>query len=446
MFHTAVERIRRNPYKNYTYVTPEEELLKAQRECSFAETIRFSIVVPCYETDRAYLRELIRSVLDQSYQDWELILADGSETDLVEKTQEEYRDERIRYVRLASNDGISANTNAAMQYVTGEYVALLDHDDLLTPDALFRVRTAIEEADGSPVFLFSDEDKTDESGSRFYEPHVKLDLNYDLILTNNYVCHLMVVRKDVIRRLGLRSSYDGAQDYDLVLRMVDDILERGLATPATLGRAVVHIPAVLYHWRCHTGSTADNPESKMYAYEAGLRAVEDCIRRRGLRATVEHAEHLGYYRIRHEIETLFADRPEIGAVGGPIYRRGKLVAGAMNLKGKLLWPDTGKHSSGYMNRIVSIQDVPALHMGNMILRRSVAEDFLREQGERYPGLVPVQAGLRGMESETVRLVMEGGRTVASSDTAASVALARYMAEQGYLLLYLPDMGTTIPGS
>ena len=122
------------------------------------------------------------------------------------------------------------------------------------------------------------------------------------------------------------------------------------------------------------------------------------------------------------------------------------MAGAMNLKGKLLWPDTGKHSSGYMNRIVSIQDVPALHMGNMILRRSVAEDFLREQGERYPGLVPVQAGLRGMESETVRLVMEGGRTVASSDTAASVALARYMAEQGYLLLYLPDMGTTIPGS
>lgn len=436
MLRTISERMHGDPYRDYTYERPEGAILEAQRKCVFDKSIEFSIVVPCYETDRAYLRELIQSVLDQSYENWELILADASTTDSVRETQAEFTDSRIRYVRLAENNGISENTNAGLLAATGDYIALLDHDDVLTPDALYRMRAAVEECNTAPVFLFSDEDKTDETGKRFYEPNIKLDLNYDLIMTNNYVCHFLAVRRQVMTELKLRKEYDGAQDYDLVLRLLDYILEHKLATPATIGTMAVHVPCVLYHWRCHSNSTAANPESKMYAYEAGLRAVQACMERRGYRnAVAVHAEHLGYYRVEHDMSTLWQDRPEIGAVGGPIYRRGKQVAGAMNCAGELLWPGAGKHSSGYMNRISSIQDVPALHMDNLLVRTELAEGFLKKYGSKFPGIR--LADSQGAD-ETVRFICDDKGGFGPENCAASLAFAEYLAEEGYLILYMPE--------
>ena len=326
----------------YTYVPPTEAELAAQRaDTELMQWLQnqkaasepfFSILVPLYRTPRVYLKELVDSLMQQTCTDLELILADATEDDsvgqmvreLTEAPQMAQNQGRIVYRKLAHNGGISENTNEALKLASGRYVGLLDHDDVLTPDALYEMARRIREetiAGRSPLLLYSDEDKCNSDRSLYFEPHYKLDFNRELLLSNNYICHFLVLERELFQELGLRKEYDGAQDFDLVLRAVDRILPQE--------ERIVHLPKILYHWRCHTGSTAENPQSKQYAYEAGKRAVQDCADRMGWSASAEHMRHLGFYRLQYR-PSLPAVREDVAAVGGALYRGGRLAAGAYN--------------------------------------------------------------------------------------------------------------------
>ena len=218
----AWERVTAKYYADYDYRAPDRDTLERQRADQRVSDLKISILVPAYETQEVYMSALIDSCIGQTYANWELVIADGSATDIVKKTVDTYQDARIRYVRLEGNDGIAENTNRAIEIATGDYCGLLDHDDLLTADALYEMARAVQAH--RPVLAYSDEDKCDESGRHFYDPHFKLDFNLDLLLTNNYVCHFMVVRSDVLKKMQVRKEYDGSQDYDIILRVVGNRL------------------------------------------------------------------------------------------------------------------------------------------------------------------------------------------------------------------------------
>ena len=252
-------------------------VLEEQRRYVFPLQPRISIVIPLYNTELSFLRALLETILEQSYTNWELCMADGSETDSVENClREEYlQDERIRYKRMPENRGISENSNAALDLASGEYILFCDHDDLLEKDALFEIVRRINEKPETDI-LYTDEDLTDKSGRVFTMPRFKSDFNPDMLCSINYICHIFVVRKTVLDVVGgFRKEYDGAQDWDLILRCCGQT-ER-----------IEHIPRVLYHWRAYEESTAGNPKSKRYAVEAGEKAVIDHYRRSGLGADIE---------------------------------------------------------------------------------------------------------------------------------------------------------------
>ena len=267
---------------------PADSEKELQREHRFAYAPKISVVVPVYKTPEAFLREMVDSVLGQTYGNVELCLADGSGEDHgPQKILETYaaQDPRVRYEKLPKNLGIAGNTNAALALATGEYVALLDHDDFLEGHALFELVKWLQthpEAD----MIYTDEDKVSFDSSVFFQPHFKPDFNPDLLRTNNYICHFLTVKRTLMEQAGkYRESFDGAQDYDFILRCSE------------LAQEIDHIPQVLYHWRCHTASTAGNPESKMYAYEAGRRALEEHLQRTGIRAVVQCMDNPGFYRV-----------------------------------------------------------------------------------------------------------------------------------------------------
>ncbi len=259
--------------------------LKKQRETVFSRSPLISIVIPVYNTPKEYLKELLDSVISQTYGNWQLCLADGSEGNEIRNfLQKKYgREKRIFYRKLAENRGISENTNAAVRMAVGEYILLCDHDDVLEPDALFHIAKAITEENAD--IIYTDEDKVSMDGKHYFEPNFKPDFNLFRLRENNYICHIFAFRKSLLDQVGaFRSEYDGAQDFDLILRCCEQ------------AENIVHIPRVLYHWRSHMNSTAANPQSKKYAFEAGKRAVADHYRRLGIQAEVEMAKHPGWYR------------------------------------------------------------------------------------------------------------------------------------------------------
>ena len=268
-----------------------EQELKKQSEKRFKENVLISVAVPVYHTGELFLRQMIESVMDQSYKNWELCIVNADPDD--EKVREilnEYaeKDKRIRVWELAENEGIGKNTNRAFEMAEGEYVALLDHDDLLAPDALFEVACAIERS--HPDIIYSDEDKVSGENLEHTQPHFKPDFNIDLLRANNYICHLLVIRKTLIDKVGgFREGFDGAQDHDFIFRCSDN------------ADIIVHIPRILYHWRTHQASTADNPASKLYAYEAGIRAVRENIERNGEEAEVTHTKDYGFYKVVYKV-------------------------------------------------------------------------------------------------------------------------------------------------
>lgn len=274
---------------------PSKAVLKEQREMSFAYTPKISIVVPLYCTPKKYLKELIRSVIDQSYENWELCLSDGSgENSPIRNILRKYEesDERIRVVHNHEKLRISQNTNKALEISTGEYIAFADHDDLLMPNALYECVSVINEHQNAKL-IYTDEDKISGNGKEYFEPHFKSDFNPDMLGSVNYICHLCVVKKSIVEKIGgLNPDFDGAQDYDFVLRAIEAIENK---------KDIIHIPRVLYHWRAHRNSTAENPESKNYAFKAGKRAIEASLSRRRIDGEVLETEYKGFYRVKRRL-------------------------------------------------------------------------------------------------------------------------------------------------
>lgn len=273
------------------YRAQPEDLMK-QKQHSFKHQPLISIVVPAYHTPDVFLRQMLDSLKDQSYQNWEVIIGNASPDDShMRSILDEYakNDARIKSVDIPDNLGISENTNAALNHASGDYIGFMDHDDLLAPDALFEIAIRLEANPDIDVF-YTDEDKVSTDLSEHFQPHFKPDFNLDLLRSNNYICHFFVVKRTILKQVkGLDPKYNGAQDYDFIFRCTE------------LSKNIVHIPRILYHWRVHNASTADNPASKLYAYEAGKKAIEDNLARSGEKGSVSMRSDYGFYNVDYAL-------------------------------------------------------------------------------------------------------------------------------------------------
>ena len=269
--------------------TPNEDELEKQKTTKFTYAPKISVVVPMYNTDEKFFQDLIESLNNQTYANWELCLADGSpkKNENLEKYYE--KNKKIKYNFLGKNEGISENTNEAIKMATGDYVGFLDHDDILSEEALFQVVKVINQ-DLKTDFIYTDEDKIDENYERF-EPYFKPDYSPETLECNNYITHFVVVKKEIIEKIGkLNSEFNGAQDFDFVLRATK------------VANKIIHISKVLYHWRVHKNSTAYIADTKNYAFEAGKKVIEADLKREGKSATVEFGQEVpGIYKIKYEV-------------------------------------------------------------------------------------------------------------------------------------------------
>ena len=272
-------------------LTAEER--ERQEKTRFPREVLFSVLVPLYNTPVPFLEAMIESVRQQTYANWELCLADGSDGDHCEVgrlcREKAEADSRIRYRKLEKNLGISGNTNCCADMARGDYLALFDHDDLLHPAALFEMMKAISETDAD--FLYTDETTFHETPADAYLPHFKPDFAPDTLRGNNYICHFTVFRRDLPEKAGggFRSAFDGSQDYDLILRLTEK------------AERICHIPRILYYWRAHRDSVAESVGAKPYVIDAAKRALAEHLERVGLKGEVLDSRVPSIYRIRYEI-------------------------------------------------------------------------------------------------------------------------------------------------
>lgn len=363
LFKKSVHKIQ-NIQDDYDYnewykkvrITDEELAKQRESAADFAMQPTFSIVIPVYATPEKFLRRMLDSIREQTYPTFEVCLVDATPYAKIQHDPAQGRtpqevlaeyaaaDSRFRYETLAENLGIAENTNAAIRMATGDFIVLADHDDELEPQALYECVRAIN-AHPDVQVLYSDEDKVDFEDIYYFEPHFKTDFNPDLLRSVNYICHLFVARRSLLdaiaetaadgQKIYERSAYDGAQDYDLILRATEkaqamerarlvsfanasadnavtnpqpsiaaaldpldqELLRQGRFTSSN----IIHIPMVLYHWRAHQASTAQHPEAKLYAFEAGTRAVYDHCKRIGLPVKkVEQGITYGFYHPIYE--------------------------------------------------------------------------------------------------------------------------------------------------
>lgn len=271
---------------------PLKKELRAQRKAVFAKMPCISVVVPLYNTPVKFLRDMIKSMQNQSYRNWELVLVNASDAQHPEVSEAVKRvgNPRVVLCRLASNEGIASNTNIGFSEATGEYFALLDHDDTLAPNALYELVKAINETDAE--FLYSDEIVLDEGMKHLGEYHFKPDFAPDTLRGCNYITHFAAFSRTLLEAVGGEDGkFNGAQDYDLFLRMTEKT------------RKIAHIPKVLYYWRRHAGSTANDIQAKPEAVEAGAGALRAHLARVGLDGEVETlVQHPGAYRIRYALQ------------------------------------------------------------------------------------------------------------------------------------------------
>jgi glycosyltransferase involved in cell wall biosynthesis len=286
----------RNDYaewiRRYDTLTDKSRATLRERVDAFAQKPLISVVMPVYPTPLKLLEDAIRSVQSQIYPNWELCIAEDASTDVgVNKLLRRYaeNDSRIKVALGDNSSHISAASNSALDMVNGEYIALLDSDDLLSEQALFWIADAIN-TNPDAGLIYSDEDKINQSGRR-YDPYFKPDWNLDLFLSRNMIGHLGAYRTDMVRKLGgFRVGYEGAQDYDLALRCTEQLAPQ----------QIVHIPRVLYHWRRHPGSTAQARNEKNCSHLAGERALNDHFGRVNVSAKVELLD-FGMYRVRYAV-------------------------------------------------------------------------------------------------------------------------------------------------
>ncbi len=434
----ALERIDRDASEiDYIPYHADSKTIEEQKKRRFDHPYRFSILVPVYETDPLLFRKMLESVGNQTYSNWELILADASfdesRRNIVRDFTEEYnflvKDygsifDKVKYVRINVNRGISENTNIALARATGDYVGLLDHDDVLENTALFDIMSAMEDREKrgmrhdlieKVMAVYTDEDKISEDGTVYFDLHKKPDFDPVLLCTNNYICHFFVADTNLVKGAGgFRSEYDGAQDHDLILRCTEGLRRD----------QVLHIPKVLYHWRSTKDSTSENPESKLYAYDAGKRAVSDYFKRAGVDVKVTDSPHLGYYDLdyayyHHPVRCLTDDDmarrqsvddigeefimvrspslipcdpnyiadmmsvmqlPHVGAVTGKIIGKGQRVESAgfevaANKAVKPRFANLKRYYSGYMHGAVLHQLSAAFSPDCVLLRKDAISDL-----------------------------------------------------------------------
>lgn len=297
-WHARKKWIREWKRENRLSVNPasfgcsRDEFEERKTEC-FEKSVLISVVVPLYNTPRKYLRQMIDSVRMQTYGNWELCLADGSNEKnfFIRKYCEKLAktDSRIKYKKLEKNLGISGNSNACLEMAAGDYIALLDHDDLLHPYALSENMKYVcsENAD----FIYSDENVFIKKPTETFCPHYKPDYAPDTLRSYNYICHFSVFSKELLNKVGgFRSEFDGSQDFDLFLRLTEK------------AEKIVHIPKILYYWRAAKSSTASDIGVKSYALDAGKKAVAEHLKRVGLEGTVSDSSFPSTYRVSYEIK------------------------------------------------------------------------------------------------------------------------------------------------
>ena len=303
-------------YANYI---PTDEELTLQRGHAFSASPLFSILVPVYRTPENYLKEMLDSVFSQTYPNWELCIVNASPEDpaILRVIKPYRRDPRVRYLALERYLGISGNTNEAMKLAQGDFLCFLDHDDVLSPSALYQMALYLEKHPAWKM-VYTDEDKITADGKEHFQPHFKPDFNLDLLRSNNYICHFLAVdRETALASGGFREAFDGAQDYDFIFRCAE--LAAGTDQEKTLpermtSEIIGHIPEILYHWRVHEGSTSDNPDSKRYAYEAGKRAIEEHLARCSREGRAELLKDHGFYRVHYPCPDEKKSRPLVSVI------------------------------------------------------------------------------------------------------------------------------------
>ena len=271
---------------------PNKEELKKQKEHKFKIEPKISIIVPMYNTSLIFFEELVKNLIYQTYSNWELCLADGSPEKNKELENIIKKDNRIKYKFLNENKGISGNTNEALAMATGDYIGLLDHDDLLPIFCLYEVVKCINE-NPDVEFIYTDEDKISGKNWERKDPYFKPDFSIDTLRCNNYITHFTIFKKELLKDKigGFRDKYNGAQDFDVVLRASENTDK------------IVHIPKILYHWRVHENSTAMISSAKPYAYEAGKKVLEDYFERQHIKAKVNHGGEIwGIYEVQYEFK------------------------------------------------------------------------------------------------------------------------------------------------
>ncbi|MBS5983964.1 MAG: glycosyltransferase family 2 protein [Clostridium butyricum] len=280
-----------NDYVKQHFLTDEE--YNMEKNTIFEKQIKFSILVPLYNTPEQFLCEMIESCINQTYSNWELCLADGSDSEhkYVGNVVKEYvnKDSRIKYKILQNNGGISENTNQCISMASGEYIALFDHDDLLHNAALFEYMQVIEEKNAD--FIYSDEAIFGNNLKDIQEIHFKPDFAIDNLRTYNYICHFTVFKKSLLDRVGLfRKEFDGSQDHDMIFRLTEK------------AENIVHVPKVLYYWRRHANSTAQDINSKSYAINNGIKAVNEHLKRCNIDGFAQSSEEFPtIYRLTYKI-------------------------------------------------------------------------------------------------------------------------------------------------
>lgn len=269
---------------------PSKKELNKQRNTNFEIKPKISIIIPLYNTPEKFLKELINCMIEQTYSNWELCLADGSK-EPISYINKYLKDNRIKYSIIGENKGISGNTNEALKLATGDFVGLLDHDDLLPSFSLFEVVKAINE-NPEVQFIYSDEDRLENLKSPRYGVFFKPDFSPYTLNSANYICHFSLFKKELMDKLGgFRSEYDGSQDFDIVARASENTDK------------IVHIPKVLYHWRVHQNSTAGNSDSKPYAFEVGKKVIKDHVKRMyDTEVEVEDGLTPGSYELKYRVK------------------------------------------------------------------------------------------------------------------------------------------------
>ena len=336
-----------------------------QRETDFAYKPWFSILVPLYDTDQTFLEELIKSVKEQTYVNWELCFSDGSkDKNRLSNILKPYidSDDRIKLVnKLEGPLGISSNTNQAYSIMTGDYVVLGDHDDLFTPDALFECAKALND-DNTIDVIYTDEDKTDSKGRERFNPNYKSDFNIDEIGCCNYITHMFVVKNSLVSKVGLlKEEFNGAQDYDFILRVTEQ------------AENICHIPRVLYNWRVNETSTAGNAGNKLYAYTAGANALQEHYDRLGLPVKVSQSENPGFYNPVYDL----SDEPLLSVIFLPpenSIEASLLVSSAKCIK-----------EGSYKNIQLILPEGFETESGDINIDRSRNESYVNQTLERAEG-------------------------------------------------------------